>query len=62
VYQSKPRGFLELDLVLGTWVEQHVHSMDEANIRALLQVLDLVGSHRLSHPGLSVYCLISLKN
>ncbi|KAL5204389.1 hypothetical protein ABZP36_009260 [Zizania latifolia] len=35
------RGFLELDLVLGSWVEQHIHSMDEANIRALLQVLDL---------------------
>lgn len=41
VYRSKQRGFLELDLVLGTWVEQHVHGMDEANIRALLQVLDL---------------------
>ncbi|OEL23548.1 Succinate dehydrogenase assembly factor 2, mitochondrial [Dichanthelium oligosanthes] len=41
VYRSKQRGFLELDLVLGTWVEQHVHAMDEANIRALLQVLDL---------------------
>jgi succinate dehydrogenase flavin-adding protein (antitoxin of CptAB toxin-antitoxin module) len=44
VYRSKQRGFLELDLVLGTWVEQHVHGMDEANIRALLQVLDLVSS------------------
>ncbi|WVZ51449.1 hypothetical protein U9M48_002595 [Paspalum notatum var. saurae] len=41
VYRSKQRGFLELDLVLGSWVEQHAHSMDEANIRALLQVLDL---------------------
>ncbi|ONM26690.1 Succinate dehydrogenase assembly factor 2 mitochondrial [Zea mays] len=41
VYRSKQRGFLELDLVLGTWVEQHVHAMDEPNIRALLQVLDL---------------------
>ncbi|KAK3119065.1 hypothetical protein QOZ80_9BG0713060 [Eleusine coracana subsp. coracana] len=41
VYRSKQRGFLELDLVLGNWVEQHVHAMDEANIRALLQVLDL---------------------
>ncbi|KAL5204804.1 hypothetical protein ABZP36_009675 [Zizania latifolia] len=41
VYRSKQRGFLELDLVLGTWVEQHIHSMDEANIRSLLQVLDL---------------------
>ncbi|KAL6890254.1 hypothetical protein ACP4OV_009017 [Aristida adscensionis] len=41
MYRSKQRGFLELDLVLGSWVEQHVHAMDEANIRALLQVLDL---------------------
>lgn len=41
VYRSKQRGFLELDLVLGNWVEQHIHAMDEANIRALLQVLDL---------------------
>ncbi|XP_062197899.1 succinate dehydrogenase assembly factor 2, mitochondrial-like [Phragmites australis] len=41
VYRSKQRGFLELDLVLGSWVEQHVHAMDEANIRALLQVLDI---------------------
>ncbi|TVU24604.1 hypothetical protein EJB05_27052 [Eragrostis curvula] len=41
VYRSKQRGFLELDLVLGSWVDQHVHAMDEANIRALLQVLDL---------------------
>jgi hypothetical protein len=44
VYRSKQRGFLELDLVLDGWVEQHVHAMDEANIRALLQVLDLVSS------------------
>ncbi|KAJ1256999.1 hypothetical protein BS78_K237200 [Paspalum vaginatum] len=41
VYRSKQRGFLELDLVLGSWVEQHVRTMDEPNIRALLQVLDL---------------------
>ncbi|XP_006662965.2 succinate dehydrogenase assembly factor 2, mitochondrial [Oryza brachyantha] len=41
VYRSKQRGFLELDLVLGSWVEQHIHSMDEANIRSLLHVLDL---------------------
>ncbi|XP_044969754.1 uncharacterized protein LOC123429841 isoform X3 [Hordeum vulgare subsp. vulgare] len=42
MYRRKQRGFLELDLVLGTWVEQHVRSMDEANIRSLLQILDLV--------------------
>ncbi|KAE8777382.1 Succinate dehydrogenase assembly factor 2, mitochondrial [Hordeum vulgare] len=47
MYRRKQRGFLELDLVLGTWVEQHVRSMDEANIRSLLQILDLV-----SHPAL----------
>ncbi|CAM0948890.1 unnamed protein product [Alopecurus aequalis] len=41
VYRSKQRGFLELDLVLGTWVDQHIRAMDEANIRSLLQVLDL---------------------
>ncbi|XP_044969753.1 uncharacterized protein LOC123429841 isoform X2 [Hordeum vulgare subsp. vulgare] len=41
MYRRKQRGFLELDLVLGTWVEQHVRSMDEANIRSLLQILDL---------------------
>ncbi|XP_037480571.1 uncharacterized protein LOC119357885 [Triticum dicoccoides] len=37
MYRSKQRGFLEL----GTWVEQDVRSMDEANIRSLLQILDL---------------------
>ncbi|KAI5012133.1 hypothetical protein ZWY2020_024267 [Hordeum vulgare] len=47
MYRRKQRGFLELDLVLGTWVEQHVRSMDETNIRSLLQILDLV-----SHPAL----------
>uniref|UniRef100_A0A453TCK9 Uncharacterized protein n=3 Tax=Aegilops tauschii subsp. strangulata TaxID=200361 RepID=A0A453TCK9_AEGTS len=41
MYRSKQRGFLELDLVLGTWAEQHVRSMDEANVRSLLQILDL---------------------
>ncbi|XP_047087608.1 succinate dehydrogenase assembly factor 2, mitochondrial-like [Lolium rigidum] len=41
MYRSKQRGFLELDLVLGTWVEQHIRSMDEPNIRSLLQVLDI---------------------
>ncbi|CAM0948891.1 unnamed protein product [Alopecurus aequalis] len=41
VNRSKQRGFLELDLVLGTWVDQHIRAMDEANIRSLLQVLDL---------------------
>lgn len=42
LYRSKQRGFLELDLVLGKWVEEHIHSMDENGIKALCHVLDLV--------------------
>ncbi|GMI76657.1 Succinate dehydrogenase assembly factor 2 [Hibiscus trionum] len=41
LYRSKQRGFLELDLVLGKWVEEHIHSMDENGIKALIHVLDL---------------------
>ncbi|KAL9422832.1 hypothetical protein AB3S75_035005 [Citrus x aurantiifolia] len=40
-YRSKQRGFLELDLVLGKWVEEHIHSMDENGIKALVDVLNL---------------------
>ncbi|KAJ0973527.1 hypothetical protein J5N97_021486 [Dioscorea zingiberensis] len=39
--RSRQRGFLELDLVLGNWVEEHIRSMDELRIRALVDVLDL---------------------
>lgn len=42
LYRSKQRGFLELDLVLGKWVEEHIHSMDENGIKALVDVLNLV--------------------
>ncbi|XP_025689472.1 succinate dehydrogenase assembly factor 2, mitochondrial isoform X2 [Arachis hypogaea] len=42
IYRSKQRGFLELDLVLGKWVEDNVHSLDENRLRALVHVLDLV--------------------
>jgi hypothetical protein len=42
LYRSKQRGFLELDLVLGKWVEKHIHSMDEDGVKALVHVLDLV--------------------
>lgn len=42
LYRSKQRGFLELDLVLGNWVEEHIRAMDESGIRALADVLDLV--------------------
>lgn len=41
MYRSKQRGFLELDLVLGKWVEDNIHSMDENGIKSLIQVLDL---------------------
>ncbi|XP_021905641.1 succinate dehydrogenase assembly factor 2, mitochondrial [Carica papaya] len=41
LYRSKQRGFLELDLVLGKWVEENIHSMDENGIKALIHVLDL---------------------
>ncbi|KAK2644775.1 hypothetical protein Ddye_019970 [Dipteronia dyeriana] len=41
LYRSKQRGFLELDLVLGRWVEEHIHSMDKNGIKSLVNVLDL---------------------
>lgn len=42
IYRSKQRGYLELDLVLGKWVEEHIQSMDENGIKSLVHVLDLV--------------------
>ncbi|KMZ60284.1 Succinate dehydrogenase assembly factor 2, mitochondrial [Zostera marina] len=41
LYRSRQRGFLELDLVLGKWVEENICSMDEHRIKALVDVLDL---------------------
>ncbi|TKY73724.1 Succinate dehydrogenase assembly factor 2 [Spatholobus suberectus] len=41
LYRSKQRGFLELDLVLGKWVEDNIHTLDENRIKALIHVLDL---------------------
>ncbi|KAK9684364.1 hypothetical protein RND81_10G205200 [Saponaria officinalis] len=41
LYRSKQRGLLELDLVLGKWVEDNIDSMDENGIKSLIQVLDL---------------------
>ncbi|CAL5361727.1 unnamed protein product [Camellia sinensis] len=41
LYRSKQRGFLELDLILGKWVEEHIHSMDQNGIKSLVDVLDL---------------------
>ncbi|RWW11428.1 hypothetical protein BHE74_00039684 [Ensete ventricosum] len=42
LYRSRQRGFLELDLVLGAWVEENIRAMDQLHIRALMDVLDLV--------------------
>ncbi|MCL7035440.1 hypothetical protein MKW94_026696 [Papaver nudicaule] len=41
LYRSKQRGFLELDLVLGKWVEENISSMDESGIKSLVHVLDV---------------------
>ncbi|PIN04732.1 hypothetical protein CDL12_22729 [Handroanthus impetiginosus] len=41
LYRSKQRGYLELDLILGKWVEDHIHTMDESGIKSLVHVLDL---------------------
>nr|AFJ66165.1 hypothetical protein 11M19.9 [Arabidopsis halleri] len=41
LYRSKQRGFLELDLVLGNWVEENVNSMDENGVKSLIHVLNL---------------------
>ncbi|PIA44240.1 hypothetical protein AQUCO_01700088v1 [Aquilegia coerulea] len=41
LYRSRQRGYLELDLVLGNWVEEHISSMDESRIKALVDVLDV---------------------
>ncbi|KAB5525237.1 hypothetical protein DKX38_022986 [Salix brachista] len=41
LYRSRQRGILELDLVLGKWVEEHIYSLDENGVKALIDVLDL---------------------
>ncbi|KAH7866624.1 hypothetical protein Vadar_022850 [Vaccinium darrowii] len=41
LYRSKQRGYLELDLVLGKWVEENIHSMDENGVKSLFDVLEL---------------------
>uniref|UniRef100_A0A0D6R6P2 Succinate dehydrogenase assembly factor 2, mitochondrial n=1 Tax=Araucaria cunninghamii TaxID=56994 RepID=A0A0D6R6P2_ARACU len=41
LYRSKQRGFLELDLILGRWVEENIQSLDETNLTALVEILDL---------------------
>ncbi|RRT75802.1 hypothetical protein B296_00017170 [Ensete ventricosum] len=39
---SRQRGFLELDLVVGTCVEEHIPALDQLHIRALMDALDLI--------------------
>ncbi|KAJ4837606.1 hypothetical protein Tsubulata_039295 [Turnera subulata] len=39
--RSKQRGFLELDLVLGKWVEENIFKMNENEIKSLIHVLNL---------------------
>ncbi|CAH1446037.1 unnamed protein product [Lactuca virosa] len=41
LYRSKQRGFLEVDLVLRSWVENHIGSLDVKGIKSLITVLDL---------------------
>eukprot|EP01018_Ginkgo_biloba_P017433 Gb_32515 [translate_table: standard] len=41
LYRSKQRGFLELDLVLGKWVEENIRSLDENHLKALVEILDV---------------------
>ncbi|XP_058092884.1 succinate dehydrogenase assembly factor 2, mitochondrial [Magnolia sinica] len=41
LYRSRQRGLLELDLILGNWVQEHIQTLDETGIKALVDVLDL---------------------
>lgn len=52
IYRSRQRGYLELDLILGKWVEEHIHSMDENGIKSLVDVLNLVKNYLLLCFGL----------
>ncbi|KAL6576517.1 Succinate dehydrogenase assembly factor 2, mitochondrial [Orobanche hederae] len=45
LYRSKQRGYLELDLILGKWVEDNIQFMDERGIKSLVHVLDLENPH-----------------
>ncbi|CAI7744304.1 unnamed protein product [Closterium sp. NIES-53] len=39
-YRSRQRGFLELDLLLGKWVEQHLPALDPPRLTALARLMD----------------------
>mmetsp|Transcript_20700 Transcript_20700/g.24890 ORF Transcript_20700/g.24890 Transcript_20700/m.24890 type:complete len:202 (+) Transcript_20700:70-675(+) len=40
LYRSKQRGFLELDLIVGNWVEQNMSTITESQVEAFSAVLD----------------------
>ncbi|GJP54815.1 hypothetical protein CLOM_g13853 [Closterium sp. NIES-68] len=39
-YRSRQRGYLELDLLLGKWVDEHLPSLDDPQLRALARLMD----------------------
>lgn len=44
LYRSKQRGWLELDLLMGLWAEQHVPAMSTDMLKQYAAVLDQVGT------------------
>eukprot|EP00850_Spirogloea_muscicola_P021966 SM000270S10363 [mRNA] locus=s270:25752:27010:+ [translate_table: standard] len=40
LYRSRQRGYLELDLLLGTWTSDNIKKLDKKMLAALVQVLD----------------------
>lgn len=40
IYRAKQRGFLELDLLIGSWAEKRVPSMGQAEFEAFQEVLE----------------------
>jgi succinate dehydrogenase flavin-adding protein (antitoxin of CptAB toxin-antitoxin module) len=42
LYRSKQRGFLELDLLVGLWAEQHIPQMDTRMLQQFSVVLEQV--------------------
>ncbi|XP_028124355.1 receptor-like protein 34 [Camellia sinensis] len=65
LYRRRQRGFLELDLILGKWVEDHINSMDENGIKSLVDVLDLSQAHgmilSISASGKVFYVAIAIR-
>lgn len=40
MYRSRQRGFLELDLLVGSWAEEHLNDMTSQELSELSAVLD----------------------